>query len=156
MGKKKKKRTQTICMEKSREPAQWTVWTSHSSKLLQTTTAVSPKVEYEYYRRAPITCHAFSMISSNLGGGRSEGGAARWALPEEDGTDGSIRMGEWHLPSARVLPSVPQRLKWNRWKESEFMILPCTPSTGDLGAFPEGGLDGGPPHKQLKTLPHTP
>lgn len=83
-------------MEKSREPAQWTVCTSHSSKPLQTTKAVSPKVEYEYYRWAPITCHVFSTISSNLGGGRSVcvGGAARQALPEVDGTDGGIRTGE--------------------------------------------------------------
>lgn len=81
-------------MEKSRQPAQWAVCTSHSSKPFQTTKAVSAKVENEYNGRAPSTCLAFSMISSNLGGGWSGGGAARQALPEEDGTDGIIRMGE--------------------------------------------------------------
>lgn len=41
-------------MEKSRQPAQWAVCILHASKPLQTTKAVSLKIEYEYNRRAPV------------------------------------------------------------------------------------------------------
>lgn len=82
------------------------------------------------------------MISSDLGGGRSEGGSKasparrrwhRWEVQE--------RENDLFLQRA----SFQQCLKRNRSKDSEVMIPPCLPSTGDLGAFPVGGLDAGQP-----------
>lgn len=121
--------------EKSRQPAQWAVCTSHFSKPLQTTKAVSPKVEYEYNRRAPITCYAFSTISSNLGeevgvkGGKASPAGRRWHRWESK----NGRMTSSFSARTFKCPTVPQTKQIERIRSHD---SPLHPQYRWPGSFP--------------------